>query len=114
MLQLTVLRKHSLVPPQFFAPSLIHGYRFSPRYVVTLLSLPASFNRAYTYTFGPSSCCSTNLTTPPLSSQSSKLSSRSYPVAVHHRRRPLHLRHESQHRSLTGVRPLERAYCHER
>jgi hypothetical protein len=38
-----------------------------------------------------------------------------HPVAVHLlRRRPLHLRHESQHRSLTGVRPLERAYCHER
>jgi hypothetical protein len=46
------------------------------------------------------------------SSQSFKLSSRFHPVAVHFRR-PLHPRHESQHQSLTGVRPLERAYCHE-
>jgi hypothetical protein len=39
MLQLAVLHKHSLVPPQFFAPSLIHGYRFSPRYVVTVITI---------------------------------------------------------------------------
>ena len=38
---------------------------------------------------------------------------RSHPVAVHLRRRPLHPRHESQHPSLAGARPLERAYCHE-
>jgi hypothetical protein len=43
---------HSLVPPQFFVTSLIHGYCFTPRYVVTLsLSLSSSFNRAYA--FGP-------------------------------------------------------------
>jgi hypothetical protein len=108
-----VLRKHSLVPPQFFATSLIHGYHFTPRYVVTLsLSLSASFNQAHT--FGPSSCCPTNPATPPPSFQSPKLSSCSYSVAVHLlRRRPLYLRHESQHPNLTGVRPLERAYCHE-
>jgi hypothetical protein len=50
----------------------------------------------------------------PLSSQFLKLSSRSHPVAVyaHLRGRPLHPRHESQHPSLAGARPLERAYCH--
>src|ERR1700678_2487952 len=32
-----VLRKHSLVPLQFFATYLIHGYRYSPpRYIVHL------------------------------------------------------------------------------
>ena len=35
-----------------------------------------------------------------------------HPVAVH-LRRTLPPRHELQHPSLTGVRPLERAYCHE-
>ena len=121
-----VLCKHSPVPPRFFAISFT-VYRFSSRYLVTLsLSLSASFNRAYT--FGPSSCCPTNHVTLSLSLQSLrrfhqeptllsfqslKLSSCSYPVAVHLRRRPLHPRHESQHPSLAGARPLERAYCHE-
>jgi hypothetical protein len=42
---------------------VIHGYRFSPRYLVTLsLSLSASFHRAYAC--GPSSCCLTDLVTP--------------------------------------------------
>jgi hypothetical protein len=30
-----------------------------------------------------------------------------------YRCRPLHPRHKSQHLSLAGARPLERAYCHE-
>jgi len=108
---------------------LIHGYRYSPpRYLVTVypLSLSASFNRAYTYIYGLSSCCPTlqilsihrcptvsrRFRPSSASSQSLKLSSRSHPAAVHLRRRPLHPRHESAS-SLTGVRPLERAYCHE-
>ena len=100
-------------------------YRYCPpRYLVTLsLSLSASFNRAYT--FGPHPvvlqttslyrCRSTVPSSLPPSSQSLKLSSRSHPVAVyaHLRCRPLHPRHESQHPSLAGARPLERAYCHE-
>jgi hypothetical protein len=49
----------------------------------------------------------------PPSSQALKLSSRSHPVAVHLRRRPLHPRHESQHTSFAGAQSLERAYCHE-
>ena len=106
--------------------NLIHGYRYCPpRYLVTLsLSLSASFNRAYT--FGPHPvvlqttslyhCRSTVPSSLPQSSQSLKLSSRSHPVAVyaHLRCRPLHSRHESQHPSLAGARPLERAYCHDR
>jgi hypothetical protein len=82
---------------------LIHGYRFSPRYVVTMsLSLSASFNRAYT--FGPSSCCPTNLVTPLLSYGFSLAYPRAYQVL--HSRRPvsfvknpryhlLHLSHSS-------------------
>jgi hypothetical protein len=35
-----------------------------------------------------------------------------HPVAIH-LRRTLPPRHELQHPSLTGVRPLERVYCHE-
>jgi hypothetical protein len=119
-----VLRKHSLVPPQFFATSLIHGYRFTPRYVVTLSQhyrypprltepIPLVLHPVVLQTTSLYHCRSTVASWLPPSSQSLKLSSRSYPVAVHLRRRPLHLRHESQHPSLTGVRPLERAYCHE-
>jgi hypothetical protein len=59
---------------------LIHGSRYCPpRYVVTLsLLLSASFNRAYTS--GSTSCCLTNLVTPPLS-----YSPRAYQV-LHSRR----------------------------
>jgi hypothetical protein len=65
---------------------LIHSYRFSPRYLVTLLlSLSALFNRAYT--FGPSSCCPTNLVTPPLSYGFSLAYPRVYQVL--HSRRPV-------------------------
>ena len=66
------------------AQCLIHGYRSSPRYVVTLLlSLSASFNRAYT--FGLSSCCSTDRVALLLSLQSLRrchLSLSSYPLAL--------------------------------
>jgi hypothetical protein len=82
---------------------LIYGYRFSPRYVVTLsLSLSASFNRAYT--FGPSSRCPMNLVTPLLFYGFSLAYPRAYQVL--HSRRPvsfvknprchlLHLSHSS-------------------
>jgi len=71
--------KHSLVPPLFFALCLLHGYRFSPHYLVTLsLSLATSFNRGYTYS--PSSCCLTNLATAPPSYGFSFAYSRAYLV----------------------------------
>jgi hypothetical protein len=89
-----------------------------------------------TYTFGPSSCCpidhvtlSLSLYQPfvasiknpcrrHLSLSSHPLASshpRSHVVAVypHLRCHPLHPRHESQHPSLAGTRPLEGVYCHE-
>jgi hypothetical protein len=46
-------------------------------------------------------------------SVSLKLSSRSHLVAVYPCCRRLYSRHESQHPSLAGAQPLERAYCHE-
>jgi hypothetical protein len=99
-----------------------------PRYVVTVITIAIRLVQPSLYLWS-SSCCPTDHVTlslslhylrrfhqepTPPSSQSLKSSSRFYPVAVHLRRRPLHPRHESQHPSLTGVRPLERAYCHER
>jgi hypothetical protein len=119
------------------AQCLIHGYRSSPRYVVTVITIAIrlvqpslylwSIMLSYESRHSAAVLHSTCVPSPPFtsarrfrqestllstSSQSFKLSSRFHPVAVHFRR-PLHPRHESQHQSLTGVRPLERAYCHE-
>jgi hypothetical protein len=51
---------------QFFAINLIHGYRFSPRYLVIVITIPIRLVQPslyLSYTFGHSPCCLTNLVT---------------------------------------------------
>jgi hypothetical protein len=112
MLQLTVLRKHPHRTTRASSPSHswlslfpklcrhCHHYRYLPR-LTELIPLVLHHDVLQIL---PLHLCYLTFSSYPLS----------YPVAVHLRRRPLHLRHKSQHPSLTGVQPLGRAYCHER